>query len=54
MTVTFDEVLEEVLNKKKTSKRERIERFINTQYERNHYISLDEKQLLLNVIKDME
>lgn len=53
MTVTFDEVLEEVLNKKKTCKRERIERFINAQYERHHYINLDEKQMLLNVIQDM-
>lgn len=52
MTITFDEILEEVLNKKKTCKKERIERFINTQYAR-HHINLDEKQMLMNVIQHM-
>lgn len=50
----YDIVFDRVLEMKRTGyKKERIEKFINIQYERNRYINLDEKHLLLNIINNM-
>lgn len=50
--VSFDDILERVCHMKKTYKKERIERFINTQYKRGN-VNSDEKTLLFNCIKYM-
>lgn len=50
----YEIVFDRVLEMKRTGyKKERIEKFINIQYERNRYINLDEKYLLLNIINNM-
>ena len=50
----YDIVFDRVLEMKRTGyKKERIKKFINIQYERNRYINLDEKHLLLNIINNM-